>query len=80
MEGKMTGKRQIETTTDLENIVDQQDRAVLGLGDLVRAMDGRIKEQDQKIKLLTALVDSHQAAIQKLTGISPRPGGEPIVH
>jgi hypothetical protein len=64
----------IETREDLENELHTQNLAIIGLGNLVRAMD-------LKIKLLTELVDGHQEIFVRQGLAKPRPAeaGE-IVH
>jgi hypothetical protein len=55
-------KRRIETSSDLEEVIGAQNRAIQAMGELLRGMD-------LKIKTLVTLVDNHQLVIKQLTGI-----------
>jgi hypothetical protein len=63
-------KRKIETTTDLEAIEAEQDEAILGLGELVKAMD-------QRIRLQQVLIDGLQAILVANGMAKPRPAEDP---
>jgi hypothetical protein len=67
----MTELRRSETIDDLMEVVGQQNAAITALGDIVKNMDARLR-------LLTDLLDSHQRAIQQLTGITPKPPKDPL--
>ena len=62
-----------ETAEDLERIVGEQNEAIKKLGELVQAMDTRIKA-------LTALVDHHHQVLTKLAGLPPRPAGDQLAN
>jgi hypothetical protein len=63
----------IETTEDLEAIVAEQTATIHALGALLKSMD-------QRIKLLTALVDHHHAILIKAGLAKPRPAGDGLAN
>jgi hypothetical protein len=63
----------IETAEDLERIVAEQTAAIKALGELVQAMDARIKT-------LTLLVDHHHDTFTRMGWASPRPEGDSRVN
>ena len=63
----------IETAEDLERIVDEQNRLIAAMGQIVQGMDARIR-------LLTGLVDHHHEVLTKLAGLPPRPKGDPLAN
>jgi hypothetical protein len=63
----------IETVEDLEAVVAKQNAAIEALGQLVKAMDLRIRT-------LTSLIDSHQSTLIAAGLAKPRPAEDPIVH
>jgi hypothetical protein len=63
----------IETVEDLEKIIGDQNAVITGLGELARAMD-------QRIKLLTALVDHHHDIFIAHGWATPRPKADPLAN
>jgi hypothetical protein len=65
----------IETAEDLERIVAEQTAAIKGLGELVKAMDQRIRLQHSSIDGLHAIFVANGMAPAR-----PAPTEDPIVH
>jgi hypothetical protein len=63
----------IETAEDLELIVAEQTKAIKGLGELVKGMDDRIK-------LLSALIDHHHGLFVSKGWAPPRPKADPLAN
>ena len=63
----------IETAEDLLEAHDRQNAVIKELGDLVRAMDLRIRSQQ-------ALIDIHHEIFVKAGLAKPRPAEDPLVH
>jgi hypothetical protein len=63
----------IETAEDLERIVAEQTEAIKALGELVKAID-------LKLRLQQALIDNHHDVFIKAGLATPRPTEDPLVH
>jgi hypothetical protein len=63
----------IETAEDLEAIVAEQTATIHALGALLKGMD-------QRIKLLTALVDHHHDIFIAHGWATPRPKADPLAN
>jgi uncharacterized coiled-coil protein SlyX len=63
----------IETAEDLEQIVAEQTAAIKGLGELVKAMD-------QRIRLQQALIDGLHAILVANGMATPRPKADPLAN
>jgi hypothetical protein len=62
----------VETREDLEAVLAEQNTAILEMGRLVRAMD-------QKLRTYVALVDIHEAALERV-GIMPVRKAGPLAN
>jgi hypothetical protein len=63
----------IETAEDLEEIVAKQTAAIKEMGELVKAMDARIRA-------LTELVDAHHTIFERQGLVKPRPTEAKLVN
>jgi hypothetical protein len=68
-----TNHVRIETAEQLEEIVAAQNEAILGLGELVKGMDARIK-------LLTSLIDNYHSILIQHGLAKPRPTGDALAN
>jgi hypothetical protein len=66
----------IETIEDLEKIVADQTAAIRVQTAAIHALGELVKGIDARVKLLTALVDSHHETLIKHGMAKPRPKGD----
>jgi hypothetical protein len=70
----------LETAEQIREAIGVLARELVSLKEMQVAQGGLLQAIDQRVKMLTALIDHDHNVLEKLGMVPPRPNGDPLVN